>query len=82
MKIIFRIPNEELSNVKYNDEIADRNKLEKLFNSYFFDGKLIPSYISDVKTDDQYIRENISKYQSVYFDYFWKNSNQSDYKGH
>ncbi len=70
-----RIPNEELSNVKYNDEIADRNKLEKLFNSYFFDGKLIPSYISDVKTDDQYIRENISKYQSVYFDYFWKNSN-------
>ena len=36
---------------------------------------MIPSYISDVKADDQYIRENISKYQSVYFDYFWKNSN-------
>lgn len=67
------IPNTELSSVKYHEEITDRRELERLINSYFFDGKLIPSYISDVKINDQYIRENIIKYKNVYFDYFWKN---------
>jgi CRISPR-associated protein Csh1 len=66
-----QIENAELSSVNYYEEITDVRKMERLFNSYFFDGNLMKAYFGDTKD------AILTKYKKAYFDYFWKNADRS-----